>query len=332
MYPENKDKADFLNITKYHDAGFKGQGIKIAVYDTGFDASDYQEQFGYVKPLTNASSLNRWVERSDGKSDHGMIVLDVIRQIAPEAEVYFENFGGFSRFLHEVKERGDIDIVNISMSSRAPLAPLVDSMDDEVMFTSAGNNGIDSVVNAPGNHKNFITVGSSTRNDADIRRSNYSTVDDHVEVTSLNNWYVKGLRARRFRGTSCTSPAVAAMMALFMSANEKINREQARELIRNNVIDLYDEGRDAKTGYGLFILPDEIPYKKLETPKYKVKGSVIMPTFSDVNEDFWAYKSIERMAEAGYIRGYQDGTFKPNENLTRAQLAVILDRFIQDQK
>ncbi|HUS17286.1 MAG TPA: S-layer homology domain-containing protein [Chloroflexia bacterium] len=47
-------------------------------------------------------------------------------------------------------------------------------------------------------------------------------------------------------------------------------------------------------------------------------------TFSDVPNDtpFWLF--IERMAGQGYISGYADGTFHPNAEVTRSQLAKIV--------
>lgn len=46
--------------------------------------------------------------------------------------------------------------------------------------------------------------------------------------------------------------------------------------------------------------------------------------FNDVSKDFWAYESIERLAEKKIINGYQDGSFKPNENITRESFVTIL--------
>lgn len=50
----------------------------------------------------------------------------------------------------------------------------------------------------------------------------------------------------------------------------------------------------------------------------------------EVNKDdvkgHCAEASIRKAMEKGVIKGYADGTFKPDEPVTRAQLAVILDR------
>ena len=52
---------------------------------------------------------------------------------------------------------------------------------------------------------------------------------------------------------------------------------------------------------------------------------VIAPAFCfpDVNNDHWAAKQIENLAEKGVIVGYPDGTFKPDENVSRAEFASM---------
>lgn len=47
--------------------------------------------------------------------------------------------------------------------------------------------------------------------------------------------------------------------------------------------------------------------------------------FTDVSQDTDNYESILKMYEAGYIKGYNDGSFKPNGNITRAELVVMLN-------
>jgi hypothetical protein len=46
--------------------------------------------------------------------------------------------------------------------------------------------------------------------------------------------------------------------------------------------------------------------------------------FSDVPRSHWAYKEIMEMAERGIINGYNDGTFRPNNRVTRAEFAKIM--------
>lgn len=46
--------------------------------------------------------------------------------------------------------------------------------------------------------------------------------------------------------------------------------------------------------------------------------------FSDVSKDFWAHEAIRTMAEKQVIAGYTDGTFKPNQLVSRAEFAAIM--------
>jgi len=53
--------------------------------------------------------------------------------------------------------------------------------------------------------------------------------------------------------------------------------------------------------------------------------------FSDVTAsgNKWSYASIKRMTGYGILQGYPDGLFHPVDKITRAQMAVIMDRTSQ---
>lgn len=44
----------------------------------------------------------------------------------------------------------------------------------------------------------------------------------------------------------------------------------------------------------------------------------------------WAEKAIRRCMERGLLKGYPDGSFQPDKPVTRAELAVILDRIMME--
>ncbi|MFQ6830800.1 S-layer homology domain-containing protein [Butyricicoccus pullicaecorum] len=50
--------------------------------------------------------------------------------------------------------------------------------------------------------------------------------------------------------------------------------------------------------------------------------------FSDVTADAWYNNAVSTMVNAGIIQGYEDGTFRPNNNITRAEFAAIASRFM----
>lgn len=50
--------------------------------------------------------------------------------------------------------------------------------------------------------------------------------------------------------------------------------------------------------------------------------------FSDVNDTDWYYEAVTSLQEKGIVAGYDDDTYRPSNNVNRAELAVMLDRLI----
>ena len=52
-------------------------------------------------------------------------------------------------------------------------------------------------------------------------------------------------------------------------------------------------------------------------------------SFSDVPSSHWAAKYINFAATCGWVNGYADGTFKPNNSITRAEVAAVTCRLLE---
>lgn len=50
---------------------------------------------------------------------------------------------------------------------------------------------------------------------------------------------------------------------------------------------------------------------------------------SDVPQNHWAYDAVELLIKEGIIKGYPDGTFRGNQNLTRYELAMIIAKLLE---
>lgn len=46
--------------------------------------------------------------------------------------------------------------------------------------------------------------------------------------------------------------------------------------------------------------------------------------FSDVKQNHWAKKQIDEYVNRNILKGYEDGTFKPNQNITRAEFVKVM--------
>ena len=50
--------------------------------------------------------------------------------------------------------------------------------------------------------------------------------------------------------------------------------------------------------------------------------------FTDVPANFWAYESITKMTKEGFMSGYRNGTFKPNDPLSREEAAALFSNML----
>jgi Mg-chelatase subunit ChlD len=50
--------------------------------------------------------------------------------------------------------------------------------------------------------------------------------------------------------------------------------------------------------------------------------------YKDVQSSHWAAGAVKAVTEAGLFKGYEDNTFRPDENITRAELAVVIAKYM----
>jgi hypothetical protein len=53
-------------------------------------------------------------------------------------------------------------------------------------------------------------------------------------------------------------------------------------------------------------------------------GGALAASFSDVKDNYWASKEIKALVEQGVIQGYPDGSFKPENSVTRSEFAKMV--------
>ncbi|MFZ3580397.1 S8 family serine peptidase [Virgibacillus sp. DJP39] len=61
---------------------------------------------------------------------------------------------------------------------------------------------------------------------------------------------------------------------------------------------------------------------------YKLSGSSSM-TFSDLNSESWSYSYVEKLVANEITTGYSDGTFRPKNDITRAEFCAMLARVLE---
>jgi len=103
----HRDQANhlaFLGVDRWQLTGYRGQGIKIAILDTGFRG--YHDYLGKTLPARVVTHCFRDDGDFEGKnSQHGILCAEVVHALAPEAELLLTTWEPDSsqRFLESVR-------------------------------------------------------------------------------------------------------------------------------------------------------------------------------------------------------------------------------------
>ncbi|MEH2244295.1 S-layer homology domain-containing protein [Nostoc sp.] len=65
-------------------------------------------------------------------------------------------------------------------------------------------------------------------------------------------------------------------------------------------------------------------------PFITASPSLAQTTFSDVSSNYWAAQFIQQLSGRGVIAGFPDGSFRPEEPVTRAQFAAMVNKAFQN--
>jgi subtilisin family serine protease len=89
--PERRAHLNNLGVTRWHEQGVRGQGVKIAILDSGF--RDYRQFLGKGLPThvkTRSFRNDRNLEARD--SQNGILCAEVAHALAPDAEILLVNW------------------------------------------------------------------------------------------------------------------------------------------------------------------------------------------------------------------------------------------------
>lgn len=246
MLPQNQRIFERCNILQWQNAGYTGKGVKIGVLDLSNDLYQRQKSDSHIHHI--------FPDEGSAYGGHVAPCVDIIRQIAPDAEIYvLNNSSKNAKWLLD----NNMDIVSVSAVGFAydnAVAELY-KQSDTVLFAASGNAA--KLTEAyPASYEWAITVAAiEATTDKYYRSSSANAKMDCCGYTYVNVLTDKGAPFA-FNGTSCAAPWVAGMYALVRQKVGKQNYLAAREFIRANCLDYLEPGWDERTGCGLFVLPD----------------------------------------------------------------------------
>lgn len=298
---ENLQEFKDTNLLEWHNKGYKGQGVTVVVLDDGHPPFK----------ITNVESpLNNDYPTA---KEHKAEVCGVVREVAPSCRIIALNFfKDYQRAIDWVLEhKEEVDLINCSFTTTRTKANALEAIYNEgiPLICATGNGGRDTSISLPARLDFTIAIGAYNKD--------YSNASEDVDAVSYTDLYINTDNGiRKFTGTSCSTPFVTGMLACYLSFRKtkglpKLTPEEIRTFIHSNCEDVYEEGFDIKSGYGLFKLPN---IEEVEEMK-----------FNDVPQGHWAEKAVKYVDEKGYMDGTNDGSkFEGDKLLSRYEMAQIL--------
>lgn len=269
----NKREFDMSGITAWHKLGYTGKGIRIANLESTNPALPFFH--GKIRdPFGNVSGV--------GRNYHGHQTADILHQVAPEADIYILSGAGSygknkaeGKFIEEsipFMESEQIHLVNASkggVDNHILNERIEQAQEHGVTFITSAGNEADSGVGGYACSGVWIAVGAvHLSGKGEILHANYSSLGEEVDFTQFSGLYVhdarKGYEDRTFPvyGTSFSSPMLCGILALVQQlflerAGRTFTQDELYEFMTDHSIDLWEPGHDTKSGYGLFLLPED---------------------------------------------------------------------------
>ena len=203
---------------------------------------------------------------------HGTTVMDYIRQVLPDARKIACDLSsrttakegwvcpGIEKLLADppqVFTGSRFSSLDHTESHMVKYKALLDK--GCFMVFGAGNMDEEGCLNVVKNDV-FKAIAAYKLVKGKLKKEYFSSVGEEVDFASLDN-----LRAtwdnKKHTGTSFSAPLFASMVGLVQdfficNTGKQLPYDKLLEFVKDNCVDIEEEGRDNKTGYGLFILPD----------------------------------------------------------------------------
>lgn len=154
--------------------------------------------------------------------------------------------------------------------------------------------------------------------------------------TAEHTAFLKGYKDGSFQPNGKLTRAEAARMFYRLLKNQDVEpKTKFRDVpegiwYEKAVNTLYALGI-MKGGGGRLFYPDR-PITRAEfvslAMRFATPPVITKTRFSDVEKSDWYYEAVYGAVQYGWINGYKDGSFHPDDTITRAEVAVIVNRML----
>jgi subtilisin len=249
-----------IKANQVHATGNTGSGVKVAILDTGIDASHADLNVrggasfvaGEPNALTDGNSHGTHVAGTVAALNNTTGVLGV----AYSADLYAvkvldsSGSGTYSGIIQGIEwaVSNNMDVINMSLGGSSGSTALQQACDNAynsgvLVVAAAGNSGTKGKRNTIGYPAKYASVMAVGAVDSSNNRASFSSVGSELEVMApgvniLSS--VPGNGYDSYNGTSMASPHVAGAAALIMAGNPGLSNVQVRQKLVNTAKPLGD--------------------------------------------------------------------------------------------
>ncbi|EZH65460.1 hypothetical protein DH09_17705 [Bacillaceae bacterium JMAK1] len=261
---------EHIGAPSYHSNGFTGEGIDVAVLDTGIQAEHPDlnvvggESFVYEDPYVDSNGHGTHVAGTIAALDNEYGVVGV----APEANLYAVKVlaGNGSGSLNSIIQgiywaiENDMDVMNLSLGSSTGSTVMSEAIyaaeeANIVVVAAAGNTGASatggSTVSYPAAYDSVVAVGATNQSNG---RAPFSSVGSELTIMAPGDQIYSTYGADGYQtlsGTSMAAPKVAGFAALLREQNPHASASELRQMMIDTAMPL---GEHHEYGHGLMQL------------------------------------------------------------------------------
>ncbi len=248
--------------------------IKIALIDTGIslDIIESENVLTGYNYITNSTDTNDTI--GHGTSVAGILlganiidneplidnidIVPLVIQSQVNGEIVTAHEEVIAQSIYDAIDKYGCRVINMSLGTEENSALLLDAVNyallkDVIIISSVGNSGniYPEAVYYPAAYNGVIGVGSVNLNN---EVSSFSQVNETVTLMGYGEGYYLALHngSKQYAsGTSFATAYVSAAAAKHLEISPELNFDELLNLMKENALDIEEEGYDIKSGYGI---------------------------------------------------------------------------------